>query len=147
MPYSYLFRGTTIEYPGNVNAIKVPYACTSTHPVKALWFALECVSKNPDSAVVYLANAEKLSGIEIMKNCLEAKEDEVALGIKPSDFYPLCEGYIHIVDFQKILQGFDINVYKAVRKENLTYLCEETLQLNETQINLIVEEMRKYLKK
>jgi len=147
MPQSFLFRGTTINYKGNNAAIAVPYTCTSRHPVKALWFALECVSKNPASAVVYLAKAERLLNFEPMGNWLESVEDEVAFRLKPLDFYPLTEGYIHTVDFQKVLFGLDIDTYKSVRKDNLTLLCENTEPLKESEIDLIVEKMEIFLKK
>lgn len=147
MPHSYIFRGTTIDYRGNPAAIVVPYTCTSRHPVKALWFALECVTKNPATAVVYLAETQKLTALETMQNYLEAIEEEEAYRIKPEDFYSLCEGYIHIIDFQKILLNFGFNTYQSVRKDNLTLLCRSTPALNHDEISLIVEEMRKYLKK
>lgn len=115
----YVFRGTTINYSGNPNSINVPYTSTSTHPVRALWFALECYQTHPDTSVVYVAKTDKLSGLEFGFNLLCDIEDEVSFFIQPTIFYPLCEGYVFISDFQHILKDFDIDANQSITKENL----------------------------
>lgn len=95
----YVFRGTTKEYPGSKNSMEMPYTCTTTHPVKALWFALECYPRNPELAVVYLARLERLAAIESSYNHLHKLEDEIGFFIPPLQFYSLCEGFIDIGDF------------------------------------------------
>lgn len=142
----FLFRGTTIGFEGNQTAISFPYTCTSTHPVKALWFGLECLPRNRDSAVIYLAKMEDLVHLETMRGPLATIEDEIAFKIKPENFYPLCEGYIHVTEMQEILKLFLIDGYQLVTKKNLTSRCEETGLLTTQNIDLIVAEMRKKLK-
>jgi len=125
----------------------MPYTCTSTHPVKALWFALECYHKNPGLAVVYIARIEKLAGIDIGYNPLKKLEDEIGFLIQPVSFYPFCEGFVHVPDFQWVLKGFDIDGYSAVRKDNLSRLCKETSVIGIKKIASLVKAMRPYLKK
>jgi len=125
----------------------MPYTCTSTHPVKALWFALECYHKNPGLAVVYIARMEKLQGVSRGYNQLRKLEDEIGFFIPPISFYPYCEGFIHVADFQWVLKGFEIEVYNAVRKDNLSRFCAETPVISIKKIAALAEAMRPYLKK
>jgi hypothetical protein len=147
MPPLYLFRGTTIGYQGNKAAINMPYTCTSIHPAKALWFGLECVPRYSTTPVVYLASMQNLTHLEIMQNCLAMVEEEIAFKIAPIEFYPLCEGYVFVSEMQAILNQFGINAYQIVNKGNITPLCEQTPPLGDTEIEAIVEQMRKILKK
>lgn len=143
----FLFRGTTVGFKGNKAAITIPYTSTSTHPVKALWFGLECLPRNPGNAVIYLANFEDLAHLYTMQNCLATVEDELAFGVKPENFYPFCEGYIHVTEMQEILGPFGIDGYQIVTKKNITSHCENTRPLSLGTIDLIVAEMRKKLRK
>jgi hypothetical protein len=143
MAERYVFRGTTIGYKGNNAALTIPYTCTSTHPVKALLFALECMSQNPFTAVVYFAELKKLSGTNIIQNCLSSMEDEIAFEIKPEAFYPLCEGYVHVFDLQNIMNNLGIYTPYAVQKTNLSLLCQETPSLTQKDLVTIISAMRK----
>jgi len=142
----YIFRGTTIGYPGNHNAQTFPYTCTSLHPVKALWFALACMQYAPDDAVVYIARTEQFTGISVIYNWLKRVEDEVGLKMKPIDFYSYCDGYIHVADLQKLLKDRKIEAYNVVRIDNITRLCSETKDLSVKDIETLVFEMKQYLK-
>jgi len=143
----FLFRGTTVRFKGNIAAIAIPYTSTSTHPVKALWFGLECLHRNPSNAVIYLANSEDLAHLETMQNFLSSLEDELAFRIRPEKFYPFCEGYIHVTEMQEILKPFGIDGYQIVTKKNITSHCELTPPLSHSTIDQIVAEMRKKLRK
>lgn len=147
MPYRFLFRGTTLGFEGNYSSITLPRTSTSTNPIKALWFALECRSHSSVESVVYLCLPEKLIGIESSYNFFAKLEGEIAFSIKPEEFYPLCEGYIHLTDLQKIMLQFGIPTNFRVEKGNLTAFCKETPDLNADTIRAIVDEIRKYLKK
>src|SRR5882762_10401280 len=137
--HTYVFRGTTKGYHGNKNSMEMPYTCTATHPVKALWFALECYHKNPTSAVVYVARIESLSAIGRGYNQLSNLEDEIAFAIQPAVFYRYCEGFIHVPDLQWVLKGFDIDGYRAVKIENLSRHCRETTPIGAKKIEALVE--------
>jgi hypothetical protein len=121
----YLFRGTTIDYPGNKTSINTVSTPTSWYPVKALWFALECFERNPDTVVVYVAKTEKLAAFNPIYNVLKTVESEIGLSMLPSDFYPCCEGYIHVPDLQNFLMTYNIDAYQRARKDNITRLCAE----------------------
>ena len=147
MPKQFLFRGTTIGYKGNSASLLLPRTCTSINPLKALWFALECRNYSINNAVVYLFDVQNLNNIETSQNFLGELESEVALTIKPEDFYPLCEGFIHTGDFQKIMTTFGFDTYYNVKKDTLSHLCEHTPSFDTATINAIIDEMRIYLKK
>jgi hypothetical protein len=87
----FVFRGTTEGYPGGQNSIEIPYTCTSTHPLKALWFALECFQQNPDTACIYIARTENLKEISSGYNHFHKLESEIGFFIRPASFYPLCK--------------------------------------------------------
>ena len=137
----FVFRGTTINYPGNNNAIQLPYTCTSFHPVKALWFALECLHLQPDGAVVYVARTRNLTDFKLIYNYFNRLENEVGFAMAPVDFYARCEGYIHAADLQRILATNGIEAYNVVRKDNLTRICRETPDLDAKKIVTLVEQM------
>jgi|GEM_PF-3446199 len=146
-PPIYVFRGTTIGFQGSTASMSIPYTCTSSHPIKAIWFALDCMSKNPYTAVVYLGILEKFSEQKIKANVLKSIEDEIALGMKPLEFYTLSEGYVHVSDLQSIVKSFGFDTYMSVRKDNLSLLCEETRLIDQNEIEAIVAKMRNCIKK
>ncbi|HXB08012.1 MAG TPA: hypothetical protein VNW04_12870 [Puia sp.] len=131
----YVFRGTTIGFEGNTASMNMPYTCTSSHPIKALWFALDCMSNNPYTAIVYLGILDRISGQLIKGNVLDSIEEEIAFGMKPHEFYNLCEGYVHVADLQSIVKTHGFDTYMSVRKDNLSLLCEETRQITQDEIS------------
>ena len=125
----YVFRGTTIGYPGNKTSVDNSFCCTSKNPVKALWFAMECMIHNErNNAVVYIADTSKLRIIPITQNVLNKLEEEIAFNITPVEFYSYCIGYIEVSDFQKALLKLNVEPepYRSVRIEYLSRLCQET---------------------
>ena len=143
----YVFRGTTIGFEGSTASMNIPYTCTSGHPIKALWFALDCMSKNPYTAVVYLGILGKFSSQTIKGNVLNSIEEEIAFSMQPRAFYTLSEGYVHVADLQTIVKMIGFDAYMSVRKDNLSLLCEETRPITQDEIEAIVREMRKCIKK
>lgn len=143
---TYVFRGTTIAYQGNTNSIKIPVTCTSWHPVKALWFALECFQKDPEKAVIYIANTNRLKSLAIGYNHLGKLENEIAFNIEPQVFYSYCLGYVHVSQFQRILKDLGIDGYNVVRTDNLSRLCAETRPISVNKIESIVTTVLPILK-
>ncbi len=143
----YVFRGTTISFKGSSFAQNEQMTSTTSNPIIALWFAKECLNKNPDKACVYLAKSDNLSGIQSEKNVLASIESEIGYKIAPTEFYKRTEGYFLVQDFQSVLtiEGFDCQ--DIVRIENLSRLCFETKNINPTQIKKIVQSLLPYLKK
>lgn len=125
----------------------MPYTCTSSNPVKALWFALECYHDNPTKAGVYLAQKENLRHISYGHNHFHKLENEIGFFIQPTAFYPLCEGFIYVPNFQKALTELGINAQNIVRKDNLTELCKFTPEINSRALESLVAALRPYLKK
>lgn len=143
----YVFRGTTIGFEGNGNSVGLRYTCTSTHPLKALWFALECYQKFPEQSVVYVADRHKLGELSTNSNHFQDYEEEIAFQILPKYFYPLCEGYLHVTDLQKIMKDQGLESYKLVRVDNLTRICKETPSLSVNEMETILECVLPNLKK
>ena len=146
--YKFYFRGTTIGYPGNHHSQNLPVTCTSTNPIIALLFALECSSKNPLQAVVYIAKSEKLvEVITLPQNVLGEYEDEIPFSIKPVDFFSLCEGYVGVEDLKAALLAMGINCYYVVNNANLTMMCGQARRLNPNEILKLWELLLPNLKK
>ena len=135
----FVFRGTTEGYPGGKNSIEMPYTCTSTHPVKALWFALECFHQNPGTACVYIAQMHDLDHLGFIYNHFYSLEDEIGFPVNPTAFYQQCLGLISVPDFQKILEDHGLSAYEVVRKENLTWFCKETPRIRAATVRSIVK--------
>jgi hypothetical protein len=144
--YKYVFRGTTIEYQGGVNSKSNSFTCTSTHPVKALWFALECLYRYPEEAVVYIAEIASLDNVNRGANVLEETENEIAFMIEPAKFYKYCMGYISVQDMQTILKEAGWDSYQNVRKDNLSRLCYETLAIEYDEVEKLVKSMLPFIK-
>jgi len=73
-------------------------------------------------------------------------EDEKGFIIKPVNFYTYCEGYIAASDLQKILKEAGWDVYQAVRRDNLSMICDETDQIKKDEIENLVKSIQPYLK-
>ena len=142
-----VFRGTTIDYPGNKAAQQIPSTSTSTHIVKALWFALECSNAYYDQSVIYLAYKNNFDDINCKYNCFSETEDEIGFEITPTEFYQRCEGYIHFSELQKVLKSFQIECNNVVRKENLNRICEETPKISIRKTEKIIQKILPLLKK
>lgn len=143
----FVFRGTTIGYEGGKHSQTLPVTCTTEHPAKALWFAMQCAAENPEIAVVYIAKMEKLAHLSILANVLKKKEEEVAFEIAPKEFYSLTEGYVHYKDLQKLLSGMGFDVYQLVRIDNLTELCSRTATISDKDLEKLVEDLEKFIKR
>ncbi len=89
----YVFRGSTIGWPGNSASRQMPRTPTTTNPVKAFLFAICCHDKGVP-AVIYVAGIDKLKGIKTDKNVLAKVEEETGYIIAPKAFIELCDGYI-----------------------------------------------------
>lgn len=105
----YLFRGTTINWPGNSSNKILPRTPTTTNPIKALLFAMTCSDKAA-LAVVYIAQAKNLVSIDYDKNVLAVTEEEKGYIISPLKFVELCDGYITKDEAINILQQLKLPI-------------------------------------
>jgi len=109
----YLFRGSTINWPGSVSSQSLPRTSVTTNPIKAILFALCCGYTNgykSDKQIIYIIERSKLKGISTGKNWLAKVEEEIAFEIKPSDYISLCEGYIFAEDAINIILSMRLTI-------------------------------------
>lgn len=142
----YVFRGTTLNFAGLPHSQSAPLTSVSTHPVIALWFAKECMNKNPNASCVYIAKTADLSLISTEINVLASIEREIGYKVTPSDFYKLTIGCVNVQDFQAVLTAEGINCADIVRIDNLTRLCQDSKNISVRRIEKIVKALGPYLK-
>jgi len=97
----YLFRGTTLGWPGNEANRDIPRTPVTTHPIKAVLFALCCKGNN---RVIYINTLNNISNLKASNNVLAPIEDEIAFEIQPIDYAKTCVGFIIVEDAIKILK-------------------------------------------
>jgi hypothetical protein len=142
----YVFRGTTVNFAGSSHSQSASITSVSTHPVIALWFAKECMIKNPNTSCIYIAKTVDLSTISTEINVLASIEREIGYKVSPSDFYKLTAGYVNVQDFQAVLTAEGISCADIVRIDNLTRLCQESKKISAKRIEKIVKALGPYLK-
>jgi len=143
----YIFRGTTIGFKGGKNCHEHSYTCTSTHPVIALLFAMECANQYSAEAVVYVANIEKVRHLKKEPNVLKKVEKEYVVGVSPTEFIKYTEGYISCKELKEIIEQFGFDVSETVRKEKLTELCKGVRAINSKEIDILIDLIKKVIKK
>jgi hypothetical protein len=143
----YVFRGTTLGFPGNAVMQRIPVTCTTSNPAIATLFALKISHKFGVPAVVYVAETNKLAHISTTpENVLKKYEQEVAWTIKPIDFYTLCEGYVTVAEIQNVLSNLAIETCVLVFEDNLTNLLKQQAQIKPVITEQIVASLRPFLK-
>jgi hypothetical protein len=146
----YVFRGTTLGFPGGGNSLRVPYTCTTANPAKAVLFALEVARQYEQPAVIYIARIEVLNQVPVRQlpgNVFEGFEEEYAWEILPSDFYKLCEGYVKLSEMQDALSRIGIPLYRLVFLDNINTHCKEITPLDTETIKSLVDNIGNLIKK
>lgn len=145
----YVFRGTSLGYPGNYSSI-MPPGCTHTtaNPLKAVLFAMDCRAKHSAEPVIWIAETESLEHITLLPiNHFGEVEEEINWEIAPSEFYEHCLGYINMEMMKTRLNtiGKSINYFSII--DNLSELLENTdkmsLEVIVKLVNLIKNELKK----
>ncbi len=80
----YLYRGTTRGWPGNPGLQDLQMTCTTTDPLVATLFAIECLGHG--EGIVYLAPRAPLERWAGPPNCFDDLECAVNIKIKPTEF-------------------------------------------------------------
>ena len=80
----YLYRGTTAGWPGNPVLQEEEITCTSTDPLVATLFAIECRNHGP--AVILAARQDQFLGLIAPTNHFFVFESAVNLYIPPLQF-------------------------------------------------------------
>lgn len=143
----YVFRGTTKNFPGGKAALSEGYTCTSAHPGKATLFSIECRHTFPNDAVIYIAESETLSGLDITENFFAKDEQEIIFAILPVAFYERAIGYVTLAEMQHALATIDHVVNHTARKDNLTELCQSLSPISNDELETLVKILRPQLKK
>jgi hypothetical protein len=137
MEAPYLYRGTTEGWPGNNVLQEQQITCTTTDPLVATLFAIEC--RNHGRAVILAARRELFGDLIGPPNHFALIESAVNLLISPLDFARRAI----ILEVDEILEvlreiGFDqISIRikdKAARRETLISSYEAGHRLNEEQL-------------
>jgi hypothetical protein len=80
----FLHRGTTPGWPGNVSLQKEGKTCTTTDPLVATLFAIECPHHGPST--VLLAPMTAFDGLTGPTNHAAIFEREIVVNLLPLDF-------------------------------------------------------------
>ncbi len=104
-----VFRGITINWPGNSSNKILPRTPTTTNPIKALLFAMTCIDKT-SLAVIYIAQEKNLVSLNFDKNILAVTEEEKGYIVTPLKFIELCDGYITKNEAINILQQLKLPI-------------------------------------
>lgn len=144
----YLFRGTTIGFEGNKSHQIIPCTCTSKNPVKAALFALACKGKFIAEPIIYVARRERLKTVALNQaNVIGELEEEITFKIKPIDFPKYCDGYLTLEEMQQALKNIGIELNKSASVHNLSFLLEETAEVNMADIEKLYKSIEHLLKK
>ncbi len=110
--WPYLFRGTTLGWPGNKCLEKLNLTPTSTDPLVATLFALEC--NRHGAGIVYFARWEIFRDRIGGSNVLARQECEIALSLLPLEFADAANGNIDALEVRKILLSMGFQVPEAI---------------------------------
>ena len=144
----FIFRGTTLGFPGSWACRKVPATCTSTDILVATSFAQVCANKFSVPAVIYVAKESGLSSVnQLPRNFLYKLEKSINWNIKPIDFYELCEGHIFLPNLLDILTKQDIKIEKPNSLSDLSPCLRLTPHLNVIKMEKLMIAITKELTK
>lgn len=139
METRYLYRGTTIGWPGNPVLRDRRTTCTTTDPLVATLFAIEC--RNHGRAVVLAAWRDPLERLFDSDNWLDMIECAVNLQLSPLEFESQSEFLLDVDSAIEILRelGFLDLPARLRGKSSLQQEIAEThalgMRLNAAQIH------------
>ncbi len=145
----YVFRGTTLGFEGSHSSKNIPYTCATRNPIKAVLFAMHCKLHYYHNPVIYIAKFENIKLLPLLKATKKMDDLEEAINfmIEPNGFYQLCEGYTTLAEMKEIFKNLKIPLAASVKLENLTDKCEQAKVLEVEDIDRILLECNKTLKK
>ena len=134
----YLYRGTTAGWPGNPVLREEKITCTSTDPLVATLFAIEC--RNHGRAIIAVGRQDKFAGLVAPTNHFSIVESAVNLYIPPLQFVEKAEITLEVDRALTILNeiGFadlPIRMDKETRRQALLYTYGAGQRLNEEQLS------------
>lgn len=142
----YLYRGTTAGWPGNRTLQEEQITCTTTDPLVATLFAIEC--RNHGRAIILAANRGLFHGLMAPRNHFFEFESAINLKISPLQFSGIATRSLEVDESLAILReiGFDdvpIRLRdKAALRAELMYSFDADMRLNPEQLELFKLQMR-----
>ncbi len=125
----YLYRGTTAGWPGNIVLREKHITCTSTDPLVATLFAIEC--RNHGRAVILAAvRRDDFLDLTAPENYFCEIESAVNLYIPPREFAAKAEVIVDVDTALAILSeiGFNDLPVRIRNKEMLTDAIQDTYE-------------------
>lgn len=104
-----LYRGTTPDWPGSKGLQAIRVTPTTSDPLVATLFGLECLRFGP--AIVQMCNQAAVSSLLEPANVLADLEKEVAVGLPPDEFTRrFAESFLPVLVARDILAelGFEL---------------------------------------
>lgn len=138
METRYLYRGTTVGWPGNPVLQERRTTCTTRDPLVATLFAIEC--RNHGRAVILAARRDPLESLVGPENYFSVTECAINLRCSPLEFESQAELSLDVDASIVILRelGFSDMPARLRGKTTLQQELEEThalgIRLNEDQI-------------
>jgi hypothetical protein len=129
-----LYRGTTLGWPGSTALQSAGITPTSSDPLVATLFAVEC--RNHGQAIVQICERRAVEHSITDRNVFFGLEKEVALAIKPDTFsQQFVVKYIAVQTALQILSGLGFEMPPAIYgKRGLQTLLESTPRLSDRAI-------------
>lgn len=103
----YLYRGTTVGWPGNLCLQDERITCCTTDPLVACLFAVECRAKG--KAIIYVSSRDRYSNLIAADNHFSVIECAVNLNLVPSEFIDQSDYRLDVEEVLNILHrlGFE----------------------------------------
>ncbi len=102
MEVRYLYRGTTLGWPGNNVLQELRITCTTTDPLVATLFAVEC--RNHGRPAILVARRDLFADLIAEDNFFSVIECAVNVRISPLEFAALAEAVLDVEDALTILR-------------------------------------------
>lgn len=104
----FIYRGTTVGWPGNPVLQRLGYTCTTVDPLVATLFALEAA--NFGDAVVLACPLQDVGAMLLPGNVFADLESEVVVSVSPAEFERLATIRMPVKHAHEVLRqlGFEL---------------------------------------
>jgi hypothetical protein len=146
---SYLYRGTTVGWPGNRSLQDAGVTCCTTDPLVACLFAVEC--RDQGRAALFATRRDRYTNLIVAENYFSITECAVNVQASPTGFITDADHMLSVDDALSILHsiGFPHLPERISGKGSLQTWLDETHirgdRLNEEQIETFNHEMLRLL--
>lgn len=141
MEIRYLYRGTTEGWPGYPVRLGEEITCTTTDPLVATLFAVEC--RNLGRAIILAARRDPLGGLVAPANCFDMIECAINLRCSAAEFARRAEVVLEVEESIAILREFGFTDL-PVRMKSKTTLQQEIEESHSLGMRLSREQARQF---